>query len=269
MMKDNKKPLSPRRKFLLQSARSVGIAGIAAFSWGGILSKSQASSLLLRPPGAQAETDFVKTCIKCGLCVEACPYDTLSLAKLGEEAPLGTPYFTPRETPCYLCEDIPCTNACPTTSLDIKSLRKEPEQPADIMQSKMGLAIVDTDSCIAYWGIQCDACYRACPLLDEAITIEYQHNTRTGKHAFLRPIVHADKCTGCGKCEHACVTQKASIFVLPLTMVRGETGSHYVRGWLESEESKLKNAKSKINTTDISKQPALDTLNDTDWMNNE
>jgi ferredoxin-type protein NapG len=32
--------------------------------------------------------------------------------------------------------------------------------------------------------------------------------------------VHADKCTGCGKCEHGCVTEEASIKVLPLTLAK-------------------------------------------------
>ena len=50
----------------------------------------------------------------------------------------------------------------------------------------MGIAVVDNQSCIAFWGIQCDACYRACPLMDEAITLEYGRNERTGKHAFLK-----------------------------------------------------------------------------------
>ena len=33
----------------------------------------------------------------------------------------------------------------------------------------MGVAVIDDKNCIAFWGIQCDACYRACPLLDQAI----------------------------------------------------------------------------------------------------
>jgi ferredoxin-type protein NapG len=38
----------------------------------------------------------------------------------------------------------------------------------------MGVAVVDDSSCIAFWGIQCDACYRACPLLGEAIILNIQ-----------------------------------------------------------------------------------------------
>ncbi len=53
-----------------------------------------------------------------------------------------------------------------------------------------------------------DACHRACPLLDEAIKLVYDRNSRTGKHAFLKPVVNPDICTGCGLCEKACVTKK-------------------------------------------------------------
>jgi ferredoxin len=41
--------------------------------------EATANKLLLRPPGALKEEDFLKTCIKCGMCVEACPFDTSSL----------------------------------------------------------------------------------------------------------------------------------------------------------------------------------------------
>ena len=39
----------------------------------------------LRPPGALPEAEFLAACIRCGLCVRDCPYDTLSLATLGVE----------------------------------------------------------------------------------------------------------------------------------------------------------------------------------------
>ncbi|WP_198151046.1 4Fe-4S binding protein, partial [Hyphomicrobium sulfonivorans] len=35
--------------------------------------------------------DFLSACVRCGLCVRACPYDTLKLATLGDPAALGTP----------------------------------------------------------------------------------------------------------------------------------------------------------------------------------
>ena len=75
--------------------------------------------------GSKTEDDFLSTCIKCGLCVEACPFDTLKLAKPGDNLPLGTPYFVPRNIPCYMCVDIPCVPICPTDALDEKKVKNK------------------------------------------------------------------------------------------------------------------------------------------------
>ena len=63
---------------------------------------------------------------------------------------------------------------------------------------------VDHENCLNHLGLRCDICYRVCPVIDKAITLEPQNNPRTGKHALFIPMVHADACTGCGKCEKAC-----------------------------------------------------------------
>ena len=228
--------------------------------WSAFIDETKAASLVLRPPAALIEADFLSTCIRCGLCVEHCPYDTLSLAKPGDHFPLGTPFMTPREIPCYMCEDIPCVPVCPTGALNEASVTTE--EKLDITKADMGIAVVDAGSCIAFWGIQCDACYRACPLLGEAIVLEYERNDRTGKHAFLKPVVKSDVCTGCGMCEHACVTEKAAIYVLPSIVALGEVGNHYVKGWDKRDQERVKDAVSKTTTTDISKRSVIDSLND-------
>lgn len=253
-------PISDRRKFFLKVARSTGLAILGGLTWSAYVDEVAASQLLLRPPGALDEKDFLANCIKCGMCVEACPFDTLKLAKPGDNKPLGTPYFEPRDIPCYMCEDIPCVPVCPTGALDIESVKNEKEQ-IDIKKADMGLAVIDENSCIAFWGIQCDACYRACPLLGEAISVEYSKNERTGKHAFLKPVVHADVCTGCGLCEKACVTEKAAIFVLPREVAEGKAGDYYIKGWDKNDEKRLENATSKETRTGINEKSALDSLN--------
>jgi ferredoxin-type protein NapG len=257
--KRKKQPISDRRRFILNMARGIGLATMGGFIWSAYVDEVTASQLLLRPPGAIKEEDFLKTCIKCGLCVEACPYDTLLLAKPGDNKPLGTPYFVPRSVPCYMCPDIPCVPVCPTGALDEASVTTDGK--LDINIADMGLAVVDSESCIAFWGIQCDACYRACPILGKAITIEYQKNERTGKHAFMKPIVHADACTGCGLCERACVTEKPAIFVLPRETAMGKAGDYYIKGWDKEDEKRLKNAGEIKTTTNLSKQKASDKLN--------
>jgi ferredoxin-type protein NapG len=69
--------------------------------------------------------------------------------------------------------------------------------------------------------------------MGEAITLERQHNERTGAHALFVPVVHSDHCTGCGKCEKACVLEEAAIKVLPQRLASGQLGAHYRLGWEE------------------------------------
>lgn len=230
-----------RREAILKVFQGAGLLGLGGLVWGAFLNKAKVSKLVLRPPAAIEENDFIAACIKCGSCVQACPYDTLILAKPEVDIPIGTPYFIPRIIPCYMCVDVPCVPACPTNALDISKLipegKEELSENMDINRSDMGLAVIDEKSCIAFWGIQCDACYRVCPLIGEAITLDYERNERTGKHAFLKPVVNPDVCTGCGMCEHACVTEKASIFVLPRAVAEGKSGNFYLKGWEDQDES--------------------------------
>lgn len=180
----------------------------------------------LRPPGALPEDDFLGACVRCGLCVRACPYGTLRLGGTRLLPPVGTPYFTAREVPCEMCEDIPCVKACPTGALT-PSLQ-------DINEARMGLAaLVDHESCLNFLGLRCDVCYRVCPVIDRAITLETVHNPRSDRHAMLLPTVHSDACTGCGKCEKSCVLPDPAIKVLPRPLAQGRLPDHYRKGWEE------------------------------------
>ena len=266
-----------RRKFMATTLQSVGLTALGGLLWSGYTDEVKASPLVLRPPGAIKEDDFLTACIKCGLCAEACQNretnldketglakeGTLKMAKGGDHKLIGTPYFIPTEVPCYMCEDIPCVPVCPSGALDQLSVSNDKGE-LDINKASMGLAVVHKESCIAYWGIQCDACYRACPLLGEAITIEMQRNERTGKHTFMLPIVHDNICTGCGLCEIACVTEKPAIFVLPNEVSKGIAGDHYVKGWDKKDQNRVQNAKAIETTTERSSQSSSDYLNSGD-----
>ncbi len=220
----------PRRLFLREMAGVAGGACLASLGVG--LYVKQASALpatALRPPGALAEAEFLAACVRCGLCVRDCPYDTLKLAELGDAVATGTPYFTAHEVPCEMCEDIPCVAACPTGALD-RGLD-------DIEDARMGLAVlIDQETCLNFLGLRCDVCYRVCPVIDRAISLELVHNPRSDRHAMLLPTVHSDHCTGCGKCERACVLPgEAAIKVLPVKLAQGSRAEHYRRGWEEKE----------------------------------
>ncbi|MCB1734853.1 MAG: ferredoxin-type protein NapG [Gammaproteobacteria bacterium] len=212
-----------RREFITKLAQGAALACSGGMVWGYLLSQqAKASPTAIRPPGALPEADFNARCIKCGQCVVACPYDTLRLAAPGENGAIGTPVFTPRDVPCYMCEDIPCMQACPTGALS--------EELKDIDDSRMGLAIIDIENCLSWQGLRCEICYRDCPIKDKAISIE-NHPRKISKHAFFVPLVHSDACTGCGVCEKACPTDEAAIRVLPAKLVQGEIGKHYRLGW--------------------------------------
>ncbi len=220
-----------RRRFIgntLKMACGIGLLGVGL----GLYAR-RANSLpatAIRPPGALAESEFLSACVRCGLCVRDCPFDTLRLGQVEEDVPTGSPYFVAREIPCEMCEDIPCVKACPTGALD-KSLER-------IDDSRMGLAVlVDHESCIAFQGLRCEVCFNACPVRGEAITLDYLHNERSGKHAFFIPVVHSDACTGCGKCEHACILEEAAIKIFPLHLAKGDRGKFYRLGWEEKRKA--------------------------------
>jgi ferredoxin-type protein NapG len=220
-----------RRQFLgnmLKTACGVGLVGVGL----GIYS-NRASSLPadhIRPPGALSEEDFLGACIRCGLCVRDCPYDILMLGEVGDDVATGTPYFMARTGPCEMCEDIPCIAACPTNALD--------HGLTDIEESRMGLAVVvDQETCIAFHGLRCEVCFNVCPIRGRAITLDIQHNARSGKHALFIPVVRSDACTGCGLCERACILEEAAIKVFPKHLAKGELGKHYRLGWREKEKA--------------------------------
>lgn len=195
-----------RRRRFVQGGLCALVAGsgIASLLLRGPASAAEAPRLL--PPGARDDGSFHAACVRCGLCVQACPYGTLRLAGFDGTARIGTPYFVARETPCEMCVDLPCVRACPTGALD----------PAldDVRDARMGTASLSRpESCNSHAGAGfCNSCWLACPLRDEALVMVYGATKRGG---FFTPVVNSDECTGCGKCEQACIAPSAAITVAP------------------------------------------------------
>lgn len=254
------RPTINRRAFFTEAAR-VGCGAGALALLLSLPATRRAEAVGLRPPGALPEEEFLAACVRCGLCVRDCPYGALTLsdgAVSGGGKPaataqtanvaVGTPFYTARAVPCEMCEDIPCVVACPTGALS--------PTLTDIRQARMGTAVlVGDETCLNFLGLRCDVCYRVCPLIDEAITLERHHNERTGRHAVFIPTVHTDKCTGCGKCEKACVLDEAAIKVLPHALAVGALGQHYRLGWEEKKKAGESLIKDTIDLPDRMPEP--------------
>ena len=183
------------RRNLLQGAASAGTAALVA-GGAAVLSRPALArpAQAIRPPGALTEREFLAACVRCGLCVRDCPPQNLKLSTWGSglaaDVAIGTPYFEARDIPCEMCDHIPCVKACPTGALD--------HVLTDITHAKMGTAVlIDQENCLHFLGLRCDVCYRVCPVIDKAITLEVQHNERTAKHTMFLPTVHSEHCTVC------------------------------------------------------------------------
>ena len=174
----------------IAAACAAGLVALAA-AWEG----TRPAPALLRPPGAGAPARFAARCVKCGRCLEACPYQAIHAAPLNAGREASTPFVNARSQACRLCAEFPCAAACPTGALTV------PEERAG---AAMGVAVINEDTCLSFQGMRCEVCYRACPLIDEAITIDYRPREGDAIHAVFAPQVIAEDCAGCGLCEQRC-----------------------------------------------------------------
>ena len=112
--------------------------------------------------------------------------------------------FVARDVPCEMCETVPCVPVCPTGAL----------QPAlkRIEDARIGVAsLSQPEGCYSFTGAaRCNSCARACPLGEKAIVMK-PGRTRLGGR--FTPTVDPATCTGCGKCEKACIAPEAVITV--------------------------------------------------------
>ena len=194
-----------RREFLTKACELSAAGFVTAFAWGSLSLRDANARWMPRPPGAVDGKDFLALCSRCGQCVTSCPYETLRLAGPFDPAPGGTPFFVPEEIPCYMCKDIPCVKACPTGALS----------PAltGISDARMGIAVVDPASCLSHQGLRCEVCYRTCPLIDQAISIDYRLREGDAIHSVFAPVIDEEQCVGCGLCVERCVVDEPDVAI--------------------------------------------------------
>ena len=233
-----KKVKTDRREFVKYS--TLGILGLVL--GGGVVFSPylEGKENRLRPPGAVSKKDFLALCIKCGQCLQVCPYHSIKLNDVGKGFGEGTPYIDANERGCYACNAVPCVLACPSGALDHKT-----EKAEDI---KMGIAVLEfPDTCLAisgtpvpkgydnkmiaftnsvrnetpeevellkkfsgFEGKECTLCADMCPIPNPLSAIAMVPDANGGQ----RPEIY-DGCIGCGACQDVCPTSKPSIVIKP------------------------------------------------------
>ncbi len=152
-------PQEKKRRDFMKNIAGLGVLGLAAGAGIYFAPRLKADKLLLRPPGAVDEDDFLKLCIKCGQCLQVCPYDSIELEDIDGGASMGMAYIDPLKRGCYLCEAFPCILACPTGALD--------HEKDEIKYIHMGMAVIVNESaCLALQNK---------PVPDRAIDRIYDH----------------------------------------------------------------------------------------------
>lgn len=227
-----------RRDFVKYS--TLGVLGLVLGGGVVLTPHLSAKENRLRPPGAVDEKKFLALCIKCGQCLQVCPYHSIKLSDMARLGGVGTPYIDANERGCYACSAVPCVLACPSGALDHHC-----EKPEDI---HMGIAVLESPStCIAinktlipkgfnqkmhsfnssarnltelerdlvkkldtFEGKECTLCADMCPIPIPLSAIAMVADKNGGK----RPEIY-DGCIGCGVCQEVCPTSKPSIVVKP------------------------------------------------------
>jgi ferredoxin len=208
----------PRPRFDIQRRQfaSTVAAGILAVPFARTVLHTRLHGRLIRPPGSVPEPAFLNTCLRCGLCMKACPTNGLQPCVL--EAGLNgvwTPRLVPRiggcEKNCNLCGQV-----CPTSAI-----RRLPLEEKTYV--KMGTAVIDRSRCIAWEQDKvCLICDEACPFNAINSLSETLRDT-----TLLRPFVDERLCTGCGLCEARCpIEGPAAIEIFSIGEERKTSGSY-------------------------------------------
>ena len=221
-------PAVGRRQLVL-----AGLFGLLFFPMtrasGGV--RKNFNRAVIRPPGSVAEDEFLRRCIKCDQCIRVCPTNVLqpSLFEAGLEG-LWTPIMISKMGWCELNCTL-CSQVCPTGAIrEISIAEKLGVGPFEAKGPiKTGTAFYNQGRCLPWaMDISCVVCEEVCPVSPKAIfTRNVEVTDRWGATLELkRPFIDAEKCIGCGICEHECpVKDDPAVYVTAIGETRDKTRS--------------------------------------------
>jgi len=198
-----------RRGFLYSFTGGLAVAFLAGRT---PFTPLQSKHQLIRAPGALPETEFLKTCIRCGECMKSCLTNTLQPCLWESGLPgFWTPKMDLRFAPCEQNCNV-CGKVCPTQA--IRSLSLEEKNHA-----KVGTAVLRKELCLVWAQDKlCLICDEICP---------YNAIVFRPVEGYRRPVVIASKCNGCGFCEQRCpIEGESAIVIVPSGEIRLKEGSY-------------------------------------------
>ena len=198
-----------RRGFIYSLAGGLGVGFLAVRT---PFTLRQSKLQLIRAPGAIPETEFLRTCIRCGECMKSCLTNTLQpcLWESGFSG-LWTPKMDLRLAPCDQNCNV-CGKVCPTQAIRSVSIEEK-------NHAKVGTAVLHKEMCLVW------AQNKICLICDEICP--YNAIVFRPVEGYRRPVVIASKCNGCGFCEQRCpVLGESAIVVVPDGEIRLKEGSY-------------------------------------------
>lgn len=191
-----------RRTVLASLAGSFFFVGMARSSKA---SPDKPLPELVRPPGSIDEKEFLKKCVRCGLCMRVCPTNVLSptLMEAGVEG-IWTPYLDFNLGYCeYSC--TLCSSVCPTGAIRLITGKEKTETPIVI-----GSSFFDRGRCLPWSGQgPCLVCEEVCPTSPKAIFLTPMEvaTDKEKSQKLMVPQVNLSRCVGCGVCSNKCPVQ--------------------------------------------------------------
>lgn len=151
----------------------------------------------LTPPGSLSVRNFMTHCTACQLCVSVCTNHVLrpssSLSRMMQpEMSYERGYCRPE---CTKCAEV-----CPAGAI-------RPVTTADKSAIQIGHAVYVYENCVVNTdGVECGNCARHCPTGAIQMVASIAGDPESPK----LPVVNAERCIGCGACEHLCPSRPFS-----------------------------------------------------------